>query len=90
MYKNEVETNVRGEYEPIRIRHLAIQCPGCKKWFNGSDIYEEDPRYEYELNSKECECPLCGEVFYPICKVEECGSANEVCKDVLKKKVTWE
>lgn len=30
--------NVRVEYEPLPIRHIAVQCPECKNWFHGMDM----------------------------------------------------
>ena len=27
--------NIRIVYEPTTIRHIAVQCPFCEKWFNG-------------------------------------------------------
>ena len=36
--------NVRVEYEPLPIRHIAVQCPNCKKWFRGWEITEDDLR----------------------------------------------
>jgi hypothetical protein len=29
---------VRIEYDRIPIRHVAVQCPACEKWFHGNDI----------------------------------------------------
>ena len=34
--------NVRVEYESTPIRHIAVQCPYCSKWFNGRDIFNGD------------------------------------------------
>lgn len=42
--------NVRVEYESTPIRHIAVQCPNCKKWFRGWEITEDNLRYAYEIN----------------------------------------
>ena len=34
--------NVRVEYESTPIRHIAVQCPKCGKWFKGWDIVQDE------------------------------------------------
>jgi predicted RNA-binding Zn-ribbon protein involved in translation (DUF1610 family) len=60
--------NVKVEYESTPIRHIAVQCPVCGKWFNGRDIVKgEQPfdvlRYSHDINWAEFKCPVCGEEF---------------------------
>jgi len=85
--------NIRVEYEPTRIRHCAIQCPCCKKWFNDYDISLYPIGCEYDIISGvKCKCPYCNENFEAIketINIEECGSVAEVHKDTMVKKVTW-
>lgn len=58
-----LKVNVRVEYEPALIRHIAIQCPYCKKWFQGNDITESQLSYDYQLNFAEFHCPVCNNSF---------------------------
>lgn len=60
--------NVRVEYESTPIRHIAVQCPNCNKWFHGWDIVKEEGafevlRYKHDIGFTEFECPICGEEF---------------------------
>ena len=60
--------NVRVEYESTPIRHIAVQCPKCDKWFYGWSIVKAKPscnalRYEHEIHWAEFECPVCGAEF---------------------------
>ena len=34
--------NVKVEYDMMPIRHIAVECPKCKKWFKGWQITEND------------------------------------------------
>ena len=57
--------NVRVEYESTPIRHIAVQCPKCGKWFHGWDIVKGERafdvlRYAHDINWTEFECPVCG------------------------------
>ena len=84
--------NVRVEYDMKPIRHLAIQCPSCKGWFESNDILDDDIKYSDDLNNIEGECPRCGEEFW-FCsgkiEIEECLSSGKVHRDTLKKKIEW-
>ena len=56
--------NVRVEYESTPIRHIAVQCPKCGKWFHGWDIVKEERafdvlRYVGEKSKSQCESPQC-------------------------------
>ena len=86
--------NVRVEYESTPIRHIAVQCPKCNKWFYGWDITKDDLRYAYEINFAEFNCPICGEEFggiqhadKPI--IEEAGHPK-VYEGCVQKKEIWE
>lgn len=36
---------IRVEYEPIPIRHIAVQCDNCFKWFDGREIVAEEKNH---------------------------------------------
>lgn len=88
--------NVRVEYEPTPIRHIAVQCPNCEKWFRGRDITTDRLNYQYQIYSAQFECPACGHIFgadaynnYATLKIVERG-CDEVYKGCLVKKEVWE
>lgn len=87
------EVKVRVDYDPTPIRHIAVQCPYCGKWFDGREIIAGnwDVSYEYHLHHVSFECPLCGQYFGTEegdeIDVEEV-SYPDVYKGVLRKKVT--
>ena len=95
--------NFRVEYDPSPIRHIAVQCPFCNKWFRGRDIANKRLDYDYEVGLAEYHCPICDKYFSNgVCdsygryiercstSIEECGSAEEVYKGCLTKKEVWE
>lgn len=89
--------NVKIMYDPTPIRHIAVQCPSCDRWFNGRDIADNDITYDYDLHSAQFECPVCGKIFgsdaysnHSNIKIEECDSHNEVYKDIYRKVEKWE
>lgn len=92
--------NVRVEYESTPIRHIAVQCPKCQKWFCGWDIVKgerafDNLRYEHDIRWVEFECPVCGEEFGGMHNreqiiIQEVGSAEECYKNCLNKKEVWE
>ena len=91
--------NVRVEYEATPIRHIAVQCPACGRWYRGHDISDSDLQYEYQIHFATFTCPVCGEIFgytfetRGVCRtinVTECSSSEEVYKDCLRRKETWE
>ena len=89
--------NVRVVYESTPIRHIAIQCPKCEKWFYGIDITEHKLSYDCDIYFAQFECPVCGKIFgadecrdFSNVKIKEVGSAEECYKDCLEKKVVWE
>ena len=55
--------NVKVVYEATTIRHIAVECPKCKKWFRGSDITDCEIRYEADISYAYFKCPVCGENF---------------------------
>lgn len=91
--------NVRVVYEPTPIRHIAVQCPHCEKWFNGWDIVEGKPFRELghsdDIKWAAFKCPVCDNEFGGLQNnhevyIEEVGDADECYKDCLKQKVIWE
>lgn len=93
--------NFRVEYEPTPIRHIAVQCPSCGRWYHGNDITEDDLFYDYQAEMAEFQCPVCQTKFscvdychdgVEICgtHIEECGSAEEVYAGCLTRKEVWE
>ena len=92
--------NVRAEYENTPIRHIAVQCPHCGKWFNGWDVVWavdalEALRYEHQIPFATFECPVCGKEFGGMqhgekVDIQEVYSAEECYKDCLSKKEVWE
>lgn len=90
--------NVKVEYDPAPIRHIAVQCPDCKKWFYGWDIIDDyrsaDLRYDYQISFATFICPVCGKEFGGIHnadkpKIEEV-SYPEVYEGCLTRKEIWE
>ena len=92
--------NVRVEYECTPIRHIAVQCPKCKKWFHGMDITHDDLRYSYQIDMASYLCPVCDTKFgydnkrNPFSEkdkpyIEEV-SYPEVYDGCLTQKVIWE
>lgn len=52
------------EFDPAPIRHMAIQCPKCHRWFNRHDIANENIDFESDIDSfAKCECPVCNHRF---------------------------
>ena len=92
--------SVRVEYECTPIRHIAVQCPKCKKWFHGTDITHDDLRYSYQIDMANYWCPVCDTKFgydnkrNPFSEkdkpcIEEV-SQPEVYDGCLTQKVIWE
>lgn len=58
--------NVRVEYDPTPIRHIAVQCPDCKRWFYGWDIVDgefDDLMFDYQIYFATFTCPICTKRF---------------------------
>lgn len=90
------ELNIRIEYEPTTIRHIAVQCPFCERWFKGKDITDDRLHYEHDINYARFLCPICNKNFTADreymdvdINVEEADYPN-VYKDCLQKKEVWE
>lgn len=88
--------NIRVEYEPAPIRHIAVQCPKCEKWFYGYDITENELKYNYQIYTAQFKCPVCGRIFgadaynkYATLNIDEV-SHPEIYKDCLRRKEVWE
>ena len=92
--------NVRVEYEPTPIRHIAVQCPHCNQWFSGWDVVcSHDPfrdlRDKTDILYETFRCPVCEEEFGGIqhreeVNIQEVNSAEECYKGCLHKKEVWE
>ena len=90
--------NVRVEFEPRLVRHVAVQCPVCQNWFHGRDISNDDLDDEIDLEYGRFECPVCDYQFgyHPEptrrhqMEIIECGSEDEVYHGCLHKKEVWE
>lgn len=81
----------RIEFEITPIRHIAIQCPHCEKWFYGSDITDQSLHDIVDVMYAQYECPVCGNTFDgKDFDYVECDGSDEVYKDCLTKKVSWE
>lgn len=85
--------NVRVEYESAPIRHIAVQCPGCKKWFRGCDITEDVLQNDCDVDFAVFECPVCGRAFGGIQhadkpNIEEVGYPD-IYEGCLKRKEVW-
>lgn len=84
---------IRVEYDPAPIRHIAVQCPQCGRWFYGHDITKDRLSYEYQIFSAEFDCPVCSKHFkaydYPTVTVEE-TDYPDVYKDCPERKEVWE
>lgn len=86
--------NVKVQYEDTPIRHIAVQCPNCNKWFRGWDIVKGDLRYAYQINFAEFTCPICNEKFGGIQHADKPNIKKsaypEIYEACVKKKEVWE
>lgn len=87
--------NVRVEYEPIHVRHIAVQCVKCNNWFDARDITDNVLEGSSDIYYAQFECPVCGRVFgannyerFENVKIEEVNGV-EVYAGCLKKKEVW-
>ena len=88
--------NIRVEYDPTPIRHIAVQCPCCDKWFYGEDIVDggfDYLKYDYQIYFATFTCPVCGKEFggnQNATKVHiEESSYPEVYDGCLTRKEIW-
>lgn len=89
--------NVRVEYEVAPIRHIAVQCPKCEKWFRGRDITKDNLSYDCNIYLAQFECPVCGKIFggdgylgFANVNIKEVDSSTECYRDCLQRKEVWE
>ena len=90
--------NVRVEYDNIPIRHIAVQCPKCNKWFMGWDIVNGNPfevlRFQHDINWATFTCPVCGEEFGGLQHADKPNITEayhpEIYDGCLERKETWE
>ena len=89
--------NIKVEYDPTPIRHIAVQCPDCKKWFYGWDIVDggfEYLKYDYQIGFATFTCPVCGKEFGGIHNADkpqiEEVSYPEIYDGCLTRKEIWE
>ena len=88
----EESVKVKFETESTPLRHLAIQCPYCKNWFQGDDITSERIHYVEHLPYSDCYCPICQESFSidPYSTLEESDEFPKFYEQCMHKKTTWE
>jgi transposase-like protein len=96
MFRDKKPFNLRVELDPAPIRHIAVQCPRCQKWFYGHEIAAEgcSLMYDYQIEFTTFTCPLCHEDFgygteYSNDHIER-SSHPEIYDGVLTKKTVWE
>lgn len=89
--------NVRVEYEATPVRHIAVQCPDCGRWYDGRDVGDQRISTDSDIYRTQFCCPVCGKIFgadacagYANVHITECGSSTEVYKGCLRKKEVWE
>lgn len=94
--KGEFIIKVRVEYDPIPVRHIAVQCPDCGRWYYGNDISDSFVAYDYDIYNTQFTCPVCGKVFgdseYRGCDDVEITEMAypDIYKDCYTKKEVWE
>lgn len=86
--------NVRVEYDPTPIRHIAVQCPECNQWFHGRDITKRNLNHDHDIPFAEFECPVCGKDFGGLQHRDEPNvqetSYPDVYEGCLEKKEVWQ
>ena len=86
--------NVRVEYESTPIRHIAVQCPNCKKWFRGHEITNSELSYEHDIEFAVFHCPVCNRSFSARDNREDKLQVEESCypevyEGCLTRKEVW-
>ena len=94
MFRDNKPYKVRVEFDPAPVRHIAVQCPFCEKWFYGYDITDDELTYDYQIGRAQYRCPLCEKDFgngtdYDKEQIEE-SYHTKVYDGCLNKKVKWE
>lgn len=92
--------NFRVEFDPTPIRHVAVRCPECFRWFRGNDITNDSLHDNVDLKYAHFVCPVCGSYFSAYDSTRPWGDEHEidieevaypdVYKDCLTRKETWE
>lgn len=85
------KVKIKVEFDPTPIRHMAIQCPSCKKWFKQYDI-SDGITYRHDIDScAKCLCPACLEEFdLEDVDIDENVSFPEFYDECAKRVVKWE
>ena len=85
--------NVKVEYGEAPVRHIAVQCPECKKWFKGRDITYDPLTCAHQIDYAEFQCPLCNKKFGGIMNSDrpnvKVASYPDVYNECLCKKEVW-
>ena len=87
------KVNLKVEFESRPVKHLAIQCPDCNRWFKQTDItLKKWISNESDIDQfTKCECPACsckfnlGNVEY-----DENVEFPEFYNNCAKQKTVWE
>ena len=85
------KVKVAVEFDPTPIRHMAIQCPKCERWFNMYDVATTNIDYKHDIDSlAKCECPACQHEFdLGNVEFEYPEFPDFYDKKCAKKKVVW-
>ena len=92
--------NFRVEHELAPIRHVAVRCPECFRWFNANEITNDSLHDDVDLMFAKFTCPVCHSFFTASdsnrpwddehkIDIEEV-TYPDVYKDCLTRKETWE
>lgn len=87
------KVQLKVEFESRPVRHLAIQCPDCNKWFKQTDItIKKWISNESDINQfTKCECPACGCKFdLGNVEYDENVEFPEFYDNCAKQKTVWE
>lgn len=92
--------NFRVEHDLAPIRHVAVRCPECFRWFQARDITADSLDDDVDLKFAVFVCPVCGTSFSARNNFRPWDDEHEidieevtypdVYKDCLTRKETWE
>lgn len=85
--------HIRLELDPAPVRHIAVQCPSCKRWFHGQEISDNWIQFEHEINFTKFDCPVCSHSFGAFEFGDEIiidTDYKDIYDGCLKKKEVWE
>ena len=88
-----MKMHIRLELDPAPVRHIAVQCPSCKRWFHGQAIADNWIQFEHEINFTKFDCPVCGHPFGAFEYGDEIiidTDYKDIYEGCLQKKETWE